>query len=84
MFPSKVIGIAINSRKVSKEEADKERNRVKEEFGLPACDVIRHGPDELVNAILDYGVKLKFNLQKEMTRLSTNDTPIEYNLTLKN
>ncbi len=84
MFPSKVIGIAINSRKVSKEEADKERIRIKEEFGLPACDVIRHGPDELVNAILDYGVKLKFNLQKEMAQLSTNDTPIEYNLTLKN
>jgi len=84
MFPSKVIGIAINSRKVIKEEADKERIRIKEEFGLPACDVIRHEPDELVNAILDYGVKLKFNLQKEMTQLSTNDTPIEYNLTLKN
>lgn len=84
MFPSKVIGIAINSRKVSKEEADKERIRIKEEFGLPACDVIRHGPDELVNAILDYGVKLNFNLQEDLAELSTNDNYPEYNTILKN
>lgn len=66
MFPSKVIGIAINSRKVSKEDADTEQKRIKEEFGLPACDVVRHGSDELMEAILDYGEKLKFNLRQEV------------------
>lgn len=53
MHPCKVIGIAINSRKYSPYEADYERQRVKEKFGLPACDVIRHGSEELVNAVLE-------------------------------
>lgn len=52
--PCKIIGIAMNSRGVSAEEADKERERVRAEFGLPVCDVIRHGPDELVSAILAF------------------------------
>lgn len=49
--PSKVIGIAMNSRKVSAEEAERERQRVQQELGLPVCDVIRHGPGELLHAI---------------------------------
>lgn len=52
--PCKIIGIGINSRRVSKEEAARERARVKAEFGLPACDVIRDGPDELVDAVLAF------------------------------
>lgn len=52
MFPCKVIGIAINGRKYTKKEVDFEQNRIKEEFGLPACDVIKHSPRELTNAIL--------------------------------
>jgi uncharacterized NAD-dependent epimerase/dehydratase family protein len=51
MCPSKVIGIAMNSRKVSGAEAERERERVRRELGLPVCDVIRHGPDELLQAI---------------------------------
>jgi uncharacterized NAD-dependent epimerase/dehydratase family protein len=50
---SKVIGIAMNSRKVSAEEAERERERVRQELGLPVCDVIRHGPDELLQAVYE-------------------------------
>ena len=52
MHPCKVIGIGINSRKVSATAAAEERRRVRDELGLPACDVVRDGPDELVEAIL--------------------------------
>jgi uncharacterized NAD-dependent epimerase/dehydratase family protein len=50
--PSRVIGVAINSRRLSDLEAAAERDRVRGELGLPACDVLRDGPDELVDAIL--------------------------------
>lgn len=49
--PSKVIGVAMNSRKASAEEAERERERVRQELGLPVCDVIRHGPEELLQAV---------------------------------
>ncbi len=49
-----IIGIAVNSRRVSAAEAATERARVRSEFGLPVCDVIRDGSDELVQAILDF------------------------------
>ena len=52
--PCKIIGIGINSRRVSAEEAKRERERIKAEFGLPACDVFRDGPDELVEAVLNF------------------------------
>jgi uncharacterized NAD-dependent epimerase/dehydratase family protein len=52
--PCKIIGIAMNSRRVSAEEAERERERVRAEFGLPVCDVLRHGPDELVDAVLAF------------------------------
>jgi uncharacterized NAD-dependent epimerase/dehydratase family protein len=52
MGPSRVIGIGMNSRLVSDEEAQAERERLRREFGLPVCDVFRHGPDELVGAVL--------------------------------
>ncbi len=57
-FPAAVIGIGMNSRKLSAIEAEKERERLRAEFGLPVCDVIRHGTDELVAAVL----KLKSDL----------------------
>jgi uncharacterized NAD-dependent epimerase/dehydratase family protein len=50
--PSRVIGVAINGRLLSDRDAAGERMRVRAELGLPACDVLRDGPDELVNAIL--------------------------------
>jgi uncharacterized NAD-dependent epimerase/dehydratase family protein len=49
-----VIGIGINSCRLSAADAGRERERVKREFGLPACDVLRDGPDELVQAVIDY------------------------------
>ncbi|MFO0788580.1 MAG: DUF1611 domain-containing protein [Pirellulales bacterium] len=57
-IPSKVIGVAMNSRLLSPEETEVERQRVREELGIPVCDVIRHGPDELVDAIVAYRDKL--------------------------
>jgi uncharacterized NAD-dependent epimerase/dehydratase family protein len=51
-FPCRVIGFAMNSRSLSPAASEAERQRVRDEFGLPVCDVIRHGPDELVDAVL--------------------------------
>lgn len=53
MHPCRVIGVAINSAQSTASEAAAERSRVRRELGLPACDVIRDGPDELVDAVLD-------------------------------
>ncbi len=49
-----VVGIGINSRRLTAADAARERQRVKQEFSLPACDVLRDGPDELVDAIIAY------------------------------
>lgn len=49
--PCKVIGIAMNTRNLKPEEADAERHRVSEEFGLPVCDVYRHGAGVLADAV---------------------------------
>ncbi len=57
-MPSKVIGVAMNSRLLTPDDAEAERERVRRELGLPVCDVIRHGPDELVDAIIAYQKKL--------------------------
>ncbi|QDT63594.1 DUF1611 domain-containing protein [Calycomorphotria hydatis] len=51
--PAQVIGIAMNSRHVSTDEAEAERERLKAEFCLPVCDVYRHGAAELADAVLD-------------------------------
>ncbi|MCD0460773.1 DUF1611 domain-containing protein [Roseiconus lacunae] len=50
--PCRVIGIAMNGRKVSDEEAAAEKARMESEFGLPVCDVFRDGPGELVDAVI--------------------------------
>lgn len=52
--PSPVIGIAVNSRRVSAEEAAAHRQRLRDEFNLPVCDVIRDGPQDLIDAIVAY------------------------------
>ena len=51
MQPCSVIGISMNSRLVNAEQAEHERERVRREFGLPVCDVFRHGPGELADAV---------------------------------
>ncbi len=49
--PCKVIGVAMNSRHVCVEaEVEDERQRMRDELGLPVCDVIRHGPGDLLEA----------------------------------
>ena len=50
--PSRVISIAMNSRSLTDQQAQQERTRIADEFGLPVCDVVREGPDALVEAVL--------------------------------
>jgi uncharacterized NAD-dependent epimerase/dehydratase family protein len=57
-MPSKVIGVAMNSRLLTPDQAEAERERVRKELGVPVCDVIRHGSDDLVEAILAFRQKL--------------------------
>jgi uncharacterized NAD-dependent epimerase/dehydratase family protein len=52
VFPTRVIGIGLNGRRLSAEDAERERDRVRAEFGLPVCDVYRHGASELIEAVL--------------------------------
>lgn len=58
--PCRVIGLAVNGSRFSDDEVAAECERVEKELGLPACDVIRHGPDKLVQAAM----KLKRDLGK--------------------
>ena len=53
-FPSAVIGVSMNSRFLDADAAEAERERVRNELGLPTCDVIRNGPEELVETVIDY------------------------------
>ncbi len=50
-MPTEVIGIALNGRKVSAAEGQRERDKIRAEFQLPACDVFRDGPEELIEAV---------------------------------
>jgi uncharacterized NAD-dependent epimerase/dehydratase family protein len=52
MHPCRVIGVAINGRRFSDAEVAAEREKIRREFGLPVCDVLRNGPEELVKAVL--------------------------------
>ncbi len=50
--PCRTIGVAINGRQLNDSEAADERRRVRDELGLPACDVYRDGAEELAEAVL--------------------------------
>jgi uncharacterized NAD-dependent epimerase/dehydratase family protein len=52
LAPTRVIGVGMSSRLLSAEDAERERERVRAELGVPVCDVLRHGPGELVDAVL--------------------------------
>lgn len=54
MCPSEVLGIGMNSRRVSAEQAEVERASKVAEFGLPVCDVFRDGPAALAEAVVAY------------------------------
>lgn len=51
--PCRLIGVAINSRTWTPDEAAREVERAERRFGVPACDVYRHGPDKLVRATIE-------------------------------
>ena len=61
LHPSRVIAIAMNSRKAGAQQAEQERQQLREELGLPVCDVIRHGPAELVEAIMELRTAIPAN-----------------------
>jgi uncharacterized NAD-dependent epimerase/dehydratase family protein len=48
----RVIGVAMNSRRLAADEAEAERERMRTRLGLPVVDPIRHGSGELVEAVL--------------------------------
>jgi hypothetical protein len=52
MHPCRVVGVAVNGQKFSDDAVAAECDRVGRRLGLPACDVIRHGPQKLVDAVL--------------------------------
>jgi uncharacterized NAD-dependent epimerase/dehydratase family protein len=52
MHPCRVIGLAMNSRRCTAEAARAERAQRRRELGLPVCDVLRDGAEELVEAVL--------------------------------
>lgn len=58
-FPTKVIGIAMNGRYLTPEQAAAEKQAVQEMTGLPVCDVYRDGADVLVDAILELKERLQ-------------------------
>ncbi len=48
--PCRIIGIGINTRTLTAEQAEAEILRAEATYGLPACDVYRNGADKLVQA----------------------------------
>ncbi|MCC7086065.1 MAG: DUF1611 domain-containing protein [Pirellulales bacterium] len=52
MHPCRVIGVAMNSRLCTPQQAEIEREQVRARLSLPVCDVYRHGADELADAVL--------------------------------
>ncbi|QEG21889.1 DUF1611 domain-containing protein [Mariniblastus fucicola] len=49
---SRFIGVAVNTRMLTPDDAKAEVARIEQEFGLPACDVYRDGADKLVDACI--------------------------------
>jgi len=58
MHPCKVIGVAVNGCRFSDEEVAAQCESVGGKLGLPACDVLRHGPGGLVDAVVELKQKL--------------------------
>jgi uncharacterized NAD-dependent epimerase/dehydratase family protein len=58
MHPCRVIGVAVNGQEFSDEAVAGECEQVGRRLGLPACDVIRHGPKRLVDAVFQLGREL--------------------------
>lgn len=58
MHPCRVIGVAVNGQHFGDDEVAGECERVQRELGLPTCDVIRHGPQKLVEAAVQLKQRL--------------------------
>ncbi|CAE7827633.1 unnamed protein product, partial [Symbiodinium microadriaticum] len=56
--PCEVIGVALNGRRISEEDAAIEKEKVTAELGLPVCDVYRDGPQLLADAVIELGKKM--------------------------
>jgi uncharacterized NAD-dependent epimerase/dehydratase family protein len=52
MHPCCVIGVAVNGQNFADDAVAAECDRVGRRLGLPTCDVIRHGPAKLVEAVV--------------------------------
>lgn len=52
MHPCRVIGVAVNGQRFPDDTVAAECERVSRQLGLPACDVIRQGPERLVEAVI--------------------------------
>jgi uncharacterized NAD-dependent epimerase/dehydratase family protein len=51
MHPCRILGIFVNGRCFPADEVAAECERTERRFGLPTCDVIRQGPEKLVEAV---------------------------------
>lgn len=51
--PCRLIGVAVNSRQLTTDQAVAEVERAERRFGVTACDVYRDGPNKLVQACID-------------------------------
>lgn len=51
--PCRLIGVAVNSKHLSAEQAIEEVAAAEARFGVPACDVYRHGAAKLVQAAIE-------------------------------
>ncbi|HWL08407.1 MAG TPA: DUF1611 domain-containing protein [Planctomicrobium sp.] len=56
--PSEVIGVAMNGRHITPDQAEREKKDVSARLGLPVCDVYRDGADILVDAVLQLKERL--------------------------
>lgn len=52
MHPCRVVGVAVNGQHFPADEVADECQRVERQLGLPTCDVIRQGPEKLVDAVI--------------------------------
>jgi uncharacterized NAD-dependent epimerase/dehydratase family protein len=68
--PCPVIGVAMNSSRVSQEEADAEREKVSRQFGVPVVDIFRHGVDPLVDAV----VRIRDELARQREQGTSRET----------
>jgi uncharacterized NAD-dependent epimerase/dehydratase family protein len=59
MHPCRVIGVAVSGVYYNDEEVVAECEQVGRRLGLPTCDVIRHGPGRLVEAVLGLKQRLE-------------------------